>query len=412
MALSDVKIRDVKAGEKAQKLFDGNGLFLLVAPKGKRAKVSKAWRLKYRFGGKEKLLACGTYPETTLSEARVKAQDARQLLAKGIDPGEVRKAEKLAGAERDGNTFEAVSRKWHEEFFHTWSQEHAESLLRSLEKNIYPYIGTRPITEIKPPELLAVIRRITARGSVETAHRVLCTCGQIFRYAVATGIAERDTAADLKGAIPPPADPKHFSAITKPQELAGLLRSIDGYHGSIVIRNALKFGALTAARPGVLRTAEWSEIDFDAEQWDIPAERMKMKEPLIVPLSRQALEILKELKPITGASKYVFPNGRTFSRPLSENGGRSALLAMGYQEHHSIHGWRATFRTIGDEVLQFRPDLLECQLAHSVRDVNGRSYNRTSHLSERRVMMQTWADYLDGLKAGAKVIPFKKAMGE
>jgi integrase len=238
---------------------------------------------------------------------------------------------------------------------------------------------------------------------------VLCTCGQIFRYAVATGIAERDTAADLKGAIPPPADPKHFSAITEPKELAGLLRSIDGYHGSIVIRSALKFGALTAARPGVLRTAEWSEIDFDAEQWNIPAERMKMKEALIVPLSRQALEILEELKPITGASRYVFPNGRTFSRPLSENGGRSALLAMGYQEHHSIHGWRATFRTIGDEVLQFRPDLLECQLAHSVRDANGRAYNRTSHLPERRVMMQTWADYLDGLKAGAKVIPLRHA---
>ena len=276
-----------------------------------------------------------------------------------------------------------------------------------LERDLFPWIGKRPIADIKAPELLAVLRRVESRGALESAHRIRTICGQVFRYAVATGRAERDPAADLRGALPQPQE-KHMAAITEPAKVAELLRVIDGYQGGFVVKCALRFASLVFVRPGELRHAEWSEIDFENAQWNIPAGKMKMKEPHLVPLSQQAIEILKELKKLTGASRYIFPSGRSIDRPMSNNAILAALRRMGYtKDEMSAHVFRAMARTILDEVLQFRPDFIDHQLAHAVKDPNGRAYNRTAHLNERRRMMQTWADYLDGLKIGAKVIPFK-----
>lgn len=408
MALTDTKVRNAKPEKKQIKLFDGDGLFLLISPPGKRTpNGSRCWRFKYRFNGKEKLLALGTYPEVSLSDARDKRTEARRQIAAGIDPSEARKAQKAADAEQEA-TFELVAREWLKKFGPTWSEGHVANIVSRLGKNVYPWIGSRPIAEIEPTELLSVLRRIEDRNLLNTAHRVQAYCGQIFRYAIATGRAKRDIAADLKGALPPVAVTNQ-KAITDPKELVGLLRAMDGYKGSFVVKSAMYLGALTAVRPGELRQAEWTEIDFEAAEWNIPEEKMKMGKPHIVPLSRQALEILEEIKPLSGSGKYVFPNARMSSRPMSDSSIVAALSAMGYRDRHSGHGWRATFRTILDEVLQVRPDFIEHQLAHAVRDPNGRAYNRTAHLEARREMMQTWADYLDGLKAGAKVLPLKKA---
>jgi integrase len=280
-----------------------------------------------------------------------------------------------------------------------------------LEGDVFPYLGTRPIKEIKAPELLTVLRRVEARGTFELAHRIRTICGQVFRYAVATGRAERDPAADLRGALSP-VQTINRAAITEPTKAAGLLRAIDDYQGGFVVRCALRFAPLVFVRPGELRHAEWSEIDIETAEWNIPASKTKMKEPHLVPLSKQAIDILKELKEYTGTSRYVFPSGRTFDRPMSDNAILAALRRMGYEKSEmSGHGFRAMARTILDEVLQVRPDFIEHQLGHAIRDPNGRAYNRTAHLDERRKMMQLWSDYLDGLKAGAKVIPFKAAKG-
>jgi integrase len=274
--------------------------------------------------------------------------------------------------------------------------------------NVFPWLGSTPILDIKAPELLMVLRRIESRGALETAHRVRSICSQVFRYALATGRAERDTAADLRGALPP-SKPKHLAAITNPQKVAELLRAIDSYEGSFVTKCALRIAPLVFVRPGELRHMEWSEIDFDVAEWNIPAGKMKTKQPHLVPLARQALEILKELYPLTGSGRYVFPNPRSKQRPMSNNGILAALRRMGFEkEEMSGHGFRAMARTLLDEVLQIRPDYIEHQLAHAVRDPLGRAYNRTTFFKERKEMMQTWADYLDGLKAGAKVIPLQK----
>jgi len=406
MPLTDTKLRNAKPGEKAQKLFDGGGLFLLVTPKG-----GKAWRLKYRFEGKEKLLAFSTYPEVSLSIAREKRDAARKQVAAGIDPGAVRKAEKQSGADRAANSFEAVTREWLAKYGPTWSPGHIINITCRMQRDVFPWIGGKPIAEIKAPELLGVLRRVESRGLLSTAHRIQGYCGQIFRYAVVTGRAERDPTADIKGALPPSAK-SHYAAIIDPKELVGLLRALDIYKGSPIVKGAMLFGAYTAVRPGELRQAEWEEIDFEAEQWNIPAGKMKMKLAHIVPLSRQALAALEELRPLTGNGRYVFPNMRAAARPMSDNAIMAALATMGYRDQHSGHGWRATFRTIGDEVLQFRPDFIEHQLAHAVKDPNGRAYNRTSFLADRRIMMQTWTDYLDGLKNGAKVLPLKRQTAE
>lgn len=399
--LTDTKILKTKPEQKQKALFDGGGLFLLVTPTG-----GKLWRFKYRFDGKEKLLSLGSYPEISLKEARKRRDENREQLAHKIDPGAVRKAQKQAKVE-ETETFEVIAREWHTRFKPTWTEGHASTIMDRMERDLFPWIGKRPIAEIKAPELLAAMRRVESRGALESAHRIRTIGGQVFRYAVATGRAERDLSVDLKGALPQPQE-KHRAAITEPTEVAKLLRSIDDYSGSFVVKCALKIAPFVFVRPGELRHMEWTELDFENAQWNIPAGKMKMKEPHLVPLSHQAIEILKELQGLTGTSRYVFPSGRSFDRALSDNAILSALRRMGYaKDEMSGHGFRAMARTILDEVLQIRPDFIEHQLAHSVRDPNGRAYNRTAHLVERRKMMQTWADYLDGLKAGAKILPFK-----
>jgi len=401
MALNDTKIRSIRLPEKPVKLFDGDGLFLFVTLQG-----SKLWRLKYRHEGKEKLLSLGKYPEVGLAEARQKKEEARKLIAAGIDPGAVKKAQKQAETE-ETETFEVIAREWHTKFSPTWAKTHTDGIMSRLERDIFPWIGKRPIAEIKAPELLTVIRRVESRGALESAHRVRTIAGQVFRYAVATGRAEHDPAADLKGALPPK-KVKHHAAIIDPKEICALLRAIDGYTGHFVVKCALRIAPLVFVRPGELRHAEWSEIDFEEATWNIPANKMKMKDPHLVPLCRQAVEILKDLQPLTGTGRYVFPSARSFARPMSENAILAALRRMGYsKEEMTGHGFRAMARTILDEVLQVRPDFIEHQLAHAVRDPNGRAYNRTAHLAERKRMMQMWADYLDGLKVGATVIPFQ-----
>ncbi len=402
MALFDTKIKGVKPSGKQIKLFDAGGLFLLVTPKG-----GKLWRFKYRFDGKEKLLALGAYPEITLAEARERRDKARKQLANDIDPGAVRKAMKEAETE-ETETFEVIAREWHTKFkTTTWTEGHALTIMSRLERDLFPWIGTRPINQIKAQELLILLRRVEARGALESAHRIRTIAGQVFRYAVATGRAERDPSGDLKGALPQPGE-KHHAAITEPKEVAPLLRAIDGYQGHFVVKCALRLAPMFFVRPGELRNAEWEEIDLDEAVWNIPAHKMKMKQSHIVPLCKQAVQILTELKELTGASRYVFPSGRSFARPMSNNAILAALRRMGYDKDTMTgHGFRAMARTILDEVLQVRPDFIEHQLAHAVRDPNGRAYNRTAHLEERRKMMQTWADYLDGLKAGADATPLR-----
>jgi len=403
--LSDMKVQKAKSKGKNVTLFDGGGLFLMVTPTG-----GKLWRFKYRYNGKQKLLAFGSYPEITLLDARRRRDDARRLLANNVDPGAIRKAQKQAKVE-ETETVEVIAREWHEKFKTKWTQGHATKIMRALERDVFPWIGTRPIKDIKAPELLTVLRRVESRGVLEGAHRIRGICNMIFRYAVSTGRAERNPAQDLIGSLPP-AKEKHLAAITEPKKVRELLRAIDGYSGSYVVKLALQLSPLVFVRPGELRHMEWSEVDFDESLWSIPAEKMKMREPHLVPLSRQAIKILEEIKKLTGASKYAFPSGRTFDRPMSNNAVLAALRRMGYtKDEMTPHGFRAMARTIIDEFLQVRPDFIEAQLAHRVSDPLGRSYNRTQHLNERRKMMQKWADYLDGLKIGAKVLPFKKAKG-
>ncbi|MGV8057116.1 MAG: tyrosine-type recombinase/integrase [Smithellaceae bacterium] len=401
MSLNEMKVRKAKPQEKPYKISDSGGLYLHVTEKG-----SKLWRLKYRYDGKQKLLAFGSYPEISLQDARQRREDARKLLANDVDPGAVRKAQKQAKVE-DTETVEVIAREWHEKFKSTWTEGHAAKLMRCLERDVFPWIGTRPIKEIKAPELLTVLRRVESRGVLEGAHRVRGICNMIFRYAISTGRAERNPAQDLIGSLPP-AKEKHLAAITEPKEVRELLLAIDGYVGSYVVKLALQLSPLVFVRPGELRHMEWTEVDFENALWSIPAEKMKMREPHLVPLSLQSIKILEEIKKLTGESKYAFPSGRTFDRPMSNNAILAALRRMGYtKDEMTPHGFRAMARTIIDEVLQVRPDFIEAQLAHRVSDPLGRSYNRTQHLNERRKMMQTWADYLDGLKTGAKVLPFK-----
>ena len=405
MPLTDTTLRKAKPTDKTQKLFDGGGLFLEITPAG-----GKRWRQKYRFGGKEKLLAHGTYPEVTLAEARDRREAARKLLANGVDPGEQRKAEKAAGEERAANNFEAVAREWHGKFSKGWAKSHADKIMGRLENDLFPWLGSRPVAEIKAPELLRCLRRIESRGALETAHRVLQNAGQVFRYAIATGRADRDPSADLRGALAP-WKPQHYPAPTDPAAVGELLRAIKGYTGGNVVKAMLRLAPLVFVRPGELRQAEWAEIDLEAAEWNIPAHKMKMREPHLVPLSRQALEILTDLQPLTGNRAHVFPGGHDPRKAMSENALNAALRRMGYDKTTmTAHGFRAIARTLLDEELGFRPDYIEHQLAHAVRDPNGRAYNRTSHLAERRKMMQAWADYLDRRRDDTgKVLEFKRS---
>lgn len=402
MKLSDTAARKAKPEEKPYKMADGGGMYLEVMPNG-----SKYWRMKYRFNGKEKRLALGVYPDVPLTLARDRRDAARKQLAQDIDPGEHKKATKAAKADRAANSFEIIAREWFAKHSPNWAASHADKIMRRLERDLFPWVGSRPIADITAQELLSALRRIEARGAVETAHRAMQNCGQVFRYAIATGRAQRDPTPDLKGALPPVKE-THLAAITEPDKVGALLRAFDDYRGYFVTRCALRLAPLVFVRPGELRKAEWTEIDLDRAEWNIPAARMKMREPHLVPLSAQAVAILKELQALTGDGHYVFPSPRTSQKPMSDNAILSAMRRMGFaKDEMSGHGFRAMARTILDEVLQVRPDYIEHQLAHAVRDPNGRAYNRTAHLAERRKMMQQWADYLDMLKAGAEVVALR-----
>lgn len=396
MALTDVKVKTAKPLHRPYKMFDGGGLYLDVTPRG-----SKRWRLKYRFQGKENLLSLGIYPAVSLKDARAQRDEMKRLLAQGIDPSHHRKVTKAATVEQAANSFEAVGREWYAKHSHTWVKSHGERILRRLERDIFPWIGSRPVATITPPEILACLRRIESRDAIETAHRALQNCGQIMRYAVATTRAKSDPCRDLRGALPPPTV-VHRAAITDPKKVPKLLRALDGYKGGFVVKSALRLAPLVFVRPGELRRARWADINLKTGEWTFTAS--KTKTPLVVPLSKQAIAILRELQPYTGVSEFVFPGSRNLSRHMSENAVLAALRSLGIEkEEHSGHGFRALARTILDEELGFPIHIIEQQLAHAVKDANGRAYNRTAHLPQRKKMMQKWADYLDTLKAGEKL---------
>ena len=392
MPLTDTQIRQIKASDKTIKLFDGGGLFLQVSPKG-----GKWWRLKYRFDGKEKLLSLGVYPDVGLKEARQRRQEAKNLLANSIDPSAYKKQQKDDFLAKHVNTFQTIAEEWFIKHQNKWTPSYAKRTLNRLEADIFPWLGDLPMIDITPPLLLKTVRRIEERGAIETAHRLLGICGQIFRYAIATGRAQRDITHDLRGALSP-AQSKHFASITDPKKAGELLCTFDSYQGSLIVRSALLFAALVFVRPGELRHAKWADINMDGAEWRYIV--TKTKTPHIVPLSKQAIRILQELKPLTGCSEYVFPSARSNRRPMSDNAILAALRRMGIpKEEMSGHGFRAMARTMLDEVLKVRPDYIEHQLAHAVRDPNGRAYNRTAYLPERHEMMQRWADYLDQLRS-------------
>jgi integrase len=396
--LTDTTIRNAKPREKTYTLGDGEGMYFEVMPNGTRF-----WRMAYRQpNGKNNRLTFGKYPEVSLAEARDKRLAARKQLAQGIDPGRTKREEKQAKEKAALNTFEAVARAWLERTAADRAASTQEKNTAWLERNIFPAIGALPISTIKPWDVLSALRVIEKRGAIESAHKIKQLCGQVFRFAVASGLADRDMTVDLRGALS--AVPEaHYAAITDPKEAARLLRAIDAYDGHAYAVAALKLAPLVFVRPGELRAAEWAEIDLDAAEWRIPGSKMKMGQDHIVPLATQAIALLKDLHAMTGHGKYVFPSVRTGERCMSENTINAALRAMGYgKEVMTGHGFRATARTIMDEVLGERVDLIEHQLAHAVKDPNGRAYNRTAHLPARRLMMQRWADYLDAIKQGSE----------
>jgi integrase len=397
MPLTDTAIRNAKPREKQYKLSDGKGMYVLVK------KVGKYFRLDYRFGGKRKTLALGVYPNVKLQQAREERDKARKLIANGVDPAQMRKTAKAMQVEKTANNFEAVACEWFAKQSLNWAESHSKKIIRRFELYIFPWLGSRPIVEITPPELLSVLRRIESKGILETAHRAQQNCGQVFRYAVATGRAERDPSADLRGALTPV---KHgrMATITEPKKIGELLRAIDGYEGTPVAKCALLLAPLVFVRPGELRHAEWTEIDLDNAEWRIPAKKMKMKNPHIVPLSKQALKVLNDIQPITCRGRYVFPSIRTGSRPMSENTVLAALRRMGYtKEEMTGHGFRAMASTVLHEQ-GWPSEIIERQLAHAERNSIKAAYNYAQHLSERRRMMQAWADYLDTLRGTSSII--------
>jgi len=404
MKLTDVNIKKTKPSEKTRKLFDGGGLFLQIEPTG-----GKLWRYKYRFDGKEKLLAFGKYPDVSLQEVRKRHQEAREKLAQGIDPAAVKKAQKAAGVERLANSFEVVAREWFEVWKVDKAESHYKKVIGRFEKDAFPYIGGRPVTEISAPEVLAVCRRIENRGVCETARRVKENISQVMRYAIATGRADRDPCPDLRGALKA-ATVKHMPTLTKPEEVAELLYAIDGYKGGEIVRAALRLAPLVFVRPGELRAAKWADIDFDQKEWRFVTTKTKTEH--LVPLARQAVGILKDLQPLTGSGEFVFPNVRP-GRPISDATLNRALQTMGYNTKTEItgHGFRAMARTLLAERLRFPENVIEHQLAHKVPDALGMAYNRTKFIDDRRRMMSAWADYLDELKTTnfSKVVPFNRA---
>ncbi|MHB1236921.1 MAG: tyrosine-type recombinase/integrase [Gallionella sp.] len=405
MALTELQVKNAKPSGKPYKLADGGGLFMLVHPNG-----GKYWRMDYRFAGKRKTLALGVYPDVSLAQARDRREQARKLLANDTDPSVVKQEQKATVAALSEHSFEVIAREWFDRHAPNWKENHSSKIIARLEKDVFPWIGDRPISEIAAPALLATVRRIEARGALETAHRALACCGQVFRYAVATGRAERDPTGDLRGALPPVKKDKHFAAITEPKKVGELMRDIDGYQGSYIVKSAFKLSPLLFVRPGELRKMEWSEVDLDKAEWLIPADKMKMSVTHIVPLCRQAVEVLREMLPLTGRSKYVFHGERDHDRPMSDNAIRSALRRLGWaNDEMTPHGFRAMASTILDN-MGYKQEWLERQLAHEEPNKIKAAYKREAwrmYLPERTVMMQAWADYLDKLKAGAVVIPLR-----
>ncbi len=411
MSLTDRAIINLKPTGKSSKHFDGGGLHIFLSPSG-----GKVWRAGLpfdRFEGKEKLLSFGQYPAVSLKMARERRDEAKEMLAKGIDPGEHKKALKAVSATNRHNSFEVIAREWHakqktrtnlNKTSH-WTERHANDVITRLQNNVFPIVGTAPIASLKPADMLAILQRIEAREAYELAHRVAQICGQVFRYAVATGRAERNIMLDLQGALTP-RKVQHHASITEPREIGALLRAIDEYKGDFVTAHALKLAPLVFLRPGELRGGEWSEIDFEQAEWRIPAERMKMGDPHIVPLSRQTIAILQSLHKGTGSGKYLFPSVRTDSRPISDNTVNAALRRLGYtKEDMTGHGFRSMASTRLNEMSIWNADAIERQLAHSPRNKVRASYNFAQFLPERRIMMQVWSDYLDGLRQGKIMTP-------
>jgi integrase len=384
-------------------------MYLEVSPAGARR-----WFYKYYKDGKEGRMALGSYPAVKLPDARAARDAAKQTKATGVDPVQARKIEKLKASTPEGETFKATALEWYSVKLSAWSSHYAIREKRNLEKDLFPYLGERRIRDIEPVELLATIRRVEERGALDVAHRVMGTAGQVWRYAIATARADRDITADLRGALKPHHG-KHFAAITDPDKLGQLLRVIQNYQGGAIVRAALQLAPMLFQRPGELRGAAWAEFDLDAALWTIPAARMKRRidgkqngEPHIVPLPVQAVEILRKLHPVTGGGALLFHGERSHDRPISDNTLRAALLTLGYgADVQSVHGFRATARTLLAEVLGVDPLVIEAQLAHAVKDANGRAYNRTQYIKQRTAMMQKWADYLDVLKS-EKVIQLKR----
>ena len=401
MPLTDTTIRNAKPGSKAAKLYDERGLFLIVTPQG-----GKWWRFRYKWAGKEKLLSLGTYPDISLKEAREKRDEARNLLANDIDPSEHRKVTKQARVERSANSFEAIAREWFAKNIDVWAKSHSDKIIRRLERDVFPWLGGRPVAEITAPEILTISRRIEARGKIETAHRANANISQVMRYAIATGRAERDPVPDLRGALTP-VKRKHFAALVDPSKVGELLRAIDAFKGTFPVQCALRLAPLFFVRPGELRQAQWKDIDLDKAEWNYFVTKTKTLHS--VPLAKQAVSILAELHPLTGHGQYVFPGGHDPKRAMSEAAINAALRRMGYDTKTEItgHGFRAMARTILAEELHQQPEVIEHQLAHKVPDALGTAYNRTKFLKERKAMMQLWADYLDKLKVGADVIDFQ-----
>lgn len=398
MPLSDTAIKNTKPGVKPIKVRDGGGLYLLINPSG-----SRWWRLDYRFGGKRKTLSMGVYPDVSLKLARERRHEARTLLAVGTDPGEQRKALKKEKAEADGNTFELIAREWMATRGKEWTESYASKTRSALERHAFPAVGAKAITEITSPDLLALLRAIESRGIVDMAHRIQQHCGAIFRYAIATGRAIADPVPSLRGALST-VKQEHYAALTDPAEYAELLRAIDNYRGEAATKAAMQLLALTFQRTKEVRFAEWPQLDLDAALWRIPAEIMKMREAHIVPLSRQAIEVLKRLQALTVGGRLVFPSATSRERPISENTVVYALARMGYKGRMTGHGFRSTASTLLNEQ-GYRHDVIERQLAHAEKNAVRAAYNRAEYLPERKKMMQEWADYLDKLKAGADVIP-------
>jgi integrase len=405
MALTDTFVKNVKPNGTVvgKKHTDGQGLYLHVKEAG------KYWRMSYRFDAKQKTLALGVYPAISLADARQRRDAARKQVAHGIDPGIAKQEEKATKLAAAAITFEVVAREWLDKTKNDRMASTHTKVTTWLEKDVFPFIGKMPISTMGTRDVLGALRHMEGRGALDSVQRVKQICGQVFRYAVASGSAERDVTQDLKGALAKHAA-ENFAAITEPKQAGELMRSIFAYSGHPYTVAALKLTPLVFVRPGELRTAEWIEIDLEAVEWRIPGSKMKMKVDHLVPLSTQAVEILRGMHSLTGHGKYVFPGLRTGERPMSENTINGALRVMGYaKEVHSAHGFRAMARTIMDEVLNQRVDLIEHQLAHKVKDANGTAYNRTAHLPARREMMQRWADYLDKLRIGADVIQLRTA---